>query len=81
MRFGSLVPVVAVCVLAACSDKQLEKTATTAPGKPRLSLQTLPNTASSVCRANVAARDRLVIKGGDQSQLTALDAVIDDVCN
>ena len=75
--------VTAVVLAAACTDKPVERSGITAPGKLRLTMSSLPGNASTVCVANVRARDALLARPvGDaqQAKLEALDVVIDDTC-
>ena len=73
-----------ICLAAACTDARPEKSSSlvTAPGKPALTMSTLPSDASTVCVATVRQRDQLIAKpaAGGAADLDALNAVIDDVC-
>jgi hypothetical protein len=73
-----------VLAAAACTDNPADRALTTAPGKPRLSMSTLPSDASTICVANVRARDELLAhapaEGASSSKLDALGAVIEDTC-
>jgi hypothetical protein len=73
-----------VLAAAACTDAPVERSATTAPGKARLTMSSLPAHASTVCVANVRARDEIVASSAAidnrQAKLDALDVVIDDTC-
>jgi hypothetical protein len=83
MRLSLVVPFLALVVAAGCSDdKPSANTLLAAPQAARLTLKTLSKDASSVCRANVAARDALLAKGGTDAdgQIAALDNVVNDVC-
>lgn len=65
---------------AACTDdRQDKRSLVTAPGRPALTLKTLPSGASTVCVASVRKRDQLLAKTPTASH-AALDAAIDDVC-
>jgi len=55
----------------------------TAPLRPALTMTTLPKDASTVCVASVRQRDALLANPkttSDSPDLSALSAVIDDVC-
>jgi hypothetical protein len=56
----------------------------TAPERPALTMKTLPNDAPTICVANVRHRDRLLSithpTPANARDLSALNAVIDDVC-
>ena len=82
-RFTPLV--LAVVLAAACTDKPDEKSTTTAPLRPRLTMASLPSNASTICVAAVKERDQLLAPGGDglgskQARLGALDALVEDTC-
>jgi len=66
---------------AACTDERPDKRSglVTAPGRPALTLKTLPANASTVCVASVRKRDQLLAKTPTASH-DALDAAIDDIC-
>ena len=77
--------VVAIVTVAACQDDQQKSTQlATAPQKPALTLKSLPNNAPTICVASVGRRDRLLAinkpTAAASRELTALNAVIDDVC-
>jgi hypothetical protein len=83
MRISVALPFLALVATAACSDDKPNATQLiAAPKASRLTLKTLSKDASSVCRANVAARDGLLAKGSSDAdgQVSALDNVINDVC-
>jgi len=73
-----------VCVAVACrDDNQLNSANLTSPPKPVLTVKTLPKDASTICVANVRQRDQLLAKpqtAVTSRRITALGAVIDDVC-
>ena len=73
-----------VLAAAACTDNPADRALTTAPGKPRLSMSTISSDASTICVANVRARDQLLAQplaeGASSSKIGALDAVIEDTC-
>jgi uncharacterized lipoprotein YajG len=74
-----------LCLAAACSndDRPTKSTLVTAPPRPALTMRNLPSDASTVCVASVRRRDQLLAKpqaANASSNLAALDAVIDDVC-
>ena len=73
------------CTFIACRDDRPRSYAlSTAPGRPALTLSTLPNDAPTICVANVRQRDRLLAVSNPTAAVTrsisALDAVIEDVC-
>jgi len=77
--------VAVLCFAAACKDERPRASAlTTAPERPALTLKTLPNDAPTICVANVRHRDRLLAithpTPANSRDLSALNAVIDDVC-
>jgi len=83
MRFPLAAAAALLCLAAACSDDRPLKTAlVTAPPRPSLTMSTLPSDASTVCVASVRQRDQLLAKpqSSGSTNLAALDAVIDDVC-
>ena len=66
---------------AACTDKPVEKASLTSPGRARLTMSSLPSTASTVCVAAVKERDGLLAKSELKTdRLEALDALVDDTC-
>ena len=68
-------------VIAACTDKPIEKGALTSPGRPRLTMSSLPAGASSVCVAAVKERDGLLAKSELKTdRIEALDALVEDTC-
>ena len=73
-----------LCLAAACNndDRPVKSALVTAPPRPALTMRTLPSDASTVCVASVRKRDQLLAKPGSttSTNLAALDAVIDDVC-
>ena len=75
-----LASVVAIAA-AACTDKPIEKASLTSPGKPRLTMSSLPSGASSVCVAAVKERDGLLAKSELKTdRIDALDALVEDTC-
>jgi hypothetical protein len=82
-RLTQLVFVSAVVTVAACTDKPVEKANNlTSPGRPRLTMSSLPPTASTVCVAAVKERDALLAKSDPKptSRIDDLDALVDDTC-
>jgi len=76
---------VTVCLAAACrDDRPIQALLTTAPPAPRLTIRNLPSDAPTICVANVRKRDRLLAiarpTAANTRDISALDAVIDDVC-
>jgi hypothetical protein len=74
-----------LCLAAACNndDRPVKSALVTAPARPALTMSTLPSDASTVCVASVRQRDQLLAKpqgSTTSTNLAALDAVIDDVC-
>jgi hypothetical protein len=74
-----------LCLAAACTndDRPVKSALVTAPPRPALTMSTLPHDASTVCVASVRQRDQLRAKpqaSTTSTNLAALDAVIDDVC-
>ena len=72
-----------VCVAVACRDDNQLSANLTSPPKPVLTVRTLPKDASTICVANVRQRDQLLAKpqtAVTSRRITALGAVIDDVC-
>jgi len=68
-------------ILAACTDKPIEKASLTSPGRARLTMSSLPSTASTVCVAAVKERDGLLAKSELKTdRLDALDALVEDTC-
>jgi hypothetical protein len=87
MKRLSLIPLVCLSVaLVSCSDTPERAAATTAPGRPRLTVANLPANASTVCVSAVKQRDQLTealktLSGETRVQkLAALDALIEDAC-
>lgn len=90
MRLASALPLLAlVLVLAACTDEPIEKKvlAPSTTKSAELTAESLSSGVSTVCAANVKARDEMrAARGGNvrasqTEELTALDAMIDDTCN
>jgi hypothetical protein len=83
MRY-QIAAVAGLICLAACTDDHPAKSSSllTAPSKPALTMHNLPSDASTVCVASVRKRDQLAAKAGTagSTDLSALSAVIDDVC-
>lgn len=73
---------VVVLALAACTDKPVEKANLTSPGRPRLTMSSLPSNASTVCVAAVKERDGLLALSDPKSapKIDALDALVEDTC-
>jgi len=66
---------------SACTDKPVEKANLTSPGRPRLTMSSLPSSASTVCVAAVKERDGLFAKSDLKTdRLDALDALVEDTC-
>ena len=66
---------------AACTDKPVERTNLTSPGRPRLTMSSLPANASTVCVAAVKERDGLLAKNELKTdRVDALDALVEDTC-
>ena len=82
MRIPTKVLLVAAVVSAsACTDKPVEKANLTSPGRPRLTMSSLPSSASTVCVAAVKERDGLLAKSDLKiDRLDALDALVEDTC-
>jgi hypothetical protein len=84
MRVQNLVIAALLLVAAACTDDKPAKSGlVTAPLRPALTMTTLPKDASTVCVASVRQRDALLANPkttSDSPDLSALSAVIDDVC-
>jgi len=69
--------------VACTDDKPANSGLVTAPQRPALTMTTLSKDASTVCVANVRQRDALLANPkttSDSPELTALNSVIDDVC-
>jgi hypothetical protein len=83
MRYQLAAAVGLIC-LAACTDDHPTKSSSliTAPSKPALTMSNLPSDASTICVASVRKRDALLAKPGiaPVTDVSALNAVIDDVC-
>ena len=83
MTYRLAVAIGLLCLATACKDdRPLRPSLVTAPTRPALTMSTLPSDASTVCAASVRKRDALVAKPGTagSADLSALNAVIDDVC-
>ena len=84
MRVHFLCTALLVMAAVACTDDKPAKSGlVTAPQRPALTMTTLSKDASTVCVANVRQRDALLSNPkttSDSPELTALNAVIDDVC-
>jgi hypothetical protein len=89
MRFRASLPILALA-LAACGDETIEKKVLAPSSTPvtvELTSESLSSGVSTVCAANVKARDEMRAAQGTKSrasqtdELTALDAMIDDTCN
>jgi uncharacterized lipoprotein YajG len=85
MRFAIASSAALLFLAAGCQDdhRQSSLLVTAAP-QPVLTMRTLPQGASTICTANVRQRDQLLAKpqtAAMSRQVTALGAVIDDVCN
>lgn len=81
-RPASVVFAALVVTAIGCTDKPVEKSSLTSPGRPRLTMSSLPANASTVCVAAVKERDGLLLKSHSsaQSRITALDALVEDTC-
>jgi len=80
-RPTSLVLAAVVLMAAACTDKPIEKTSLTSPGRARLTMSSLPPNASTVCVAAVKERDGLLAKSELKTdRIDALDALVEDTC-
>jgi hypothetical protein len=82
-RPAKVVFVSLVVTVAACTDKPVEKTSLTSPGRPRLTMSSLPASASTVCAAAVKERDGLlaaVRNPKSVARIDALDALVEDTC-
>ena len=76
-----LVLAAVAAVAAACTDKPIEKTSLTSPGRARLTMSSLPPNASTVCVAAVKERDGLLAKSELKTdRIDALDALVEDTC-
>jgi len=84
MRYPVAATAALLCLAAACTDdRPVKAPLVTAPPRPALTMSTLPSDASTVCVASVRQRDQLLAKPQSSARTTnlaALDAVIDDVC-
>jgi hypothetical protein len=85
MRFAIASTAAVLCLATGCRDdnRQSPLLVTAAP-QPTLTMRTLPTGASTICIANVRQRDQLLAQpqtAATSRQVTALGAVIDDVCN
>jgi hypothetical protein len=71
-----------VVTASACTDRPAGKPNLTSPGRPRLTMSSLPSDASTVCVAAVKERDGVLAKhqSKDASRIDALDALVDDTC-
>jgi len=85
MRFAIASTAAVLCLATGCRDDNRHSSLlVTAPPQPALTMRTLPQGASSICIANVRQRDQLLAQpqsAATSRQITALGAVIDDVCN
>ena len=85
MRFAIASAAAVLCLATGCRDDQRQNTLLdTAPAQPALTMRTLPQNASTICVANVRQRDQLLSQPQTTAttrSITALGAVIDDVCN
>ena len=77
--------VATLCSAAACKDDRPRRTVLpTAPDRPALTSRNLPSDAPTICVANVKHRDKLLAithpTAANTRQISALDAVIEDVC-
>ena len=80
-RPTSLVLAAVVVMAAACTDKPIEKSSLTSPGRARLTMSSLPPNASTVCVAAVKERDGLLAKSELKTdRIDALDALVEDTC-
>ena len=85
-RSSSIVVAALVLSVAACNDdRPVAKASVTSPTRPRLTLSSLPNTASTVCVAAVKERDQLLAPSAQtaesrQLRIDALDALVEDTC-
>ena len=76
-----LLAALVLSMLAACTDKPIEKTSLTSPGRARLTMSSLPSNASTVCVAAVKERDGLLAKSELKTdRIDALDALVEDTC-
>jgi hypothetical protein len=85
-RSSSVVLTGLILSIGACSDdRPIEKASMTSPTRPRLTLSSLPSSASTVCVAAVKERDQLLASSAQsaesrQVRIDALDALVEDTC-
>ena len=74
-----------LCLATGCRDDNRQSSVfVTDTPRPSLTMRTLPQSASTICVANVRQRDQLLAQpqtAAMSRQVIALGAVIDDVCN
>ena len=85
MRYPVFAAAALLAVVAGCTDERpnAKSALTTAPQRPALTMSTLSKDAPTICVSSVRQRDLLLANPKTTAAspaLSALNAVIDDVC-